>query len=118
MGAIRVVGGGAGLAAYSETGDRRWACYSRTICTKNLGRGRSAIFRGAGPTSARCRVGQAVGDGHDGAFHAAWVRAGDRLAAEAEVALAKGHRVSDREVWRATSAMARPVLGIEPQSAV
>jgi len=39
-------------------------------------------------------VGTAVGDGDDGAFHDAWMAAGDRFAAEAEAAEAEGHRAS------------------------
>ncbi|BCP55159.1 hypothetical dipeptidyl aminopeptidase/ acylaminoacyl-peptidase related protein [Kaistia sp. 32K] len=44
-------------------------------------------------------VALAVGDGDDGAFYAAWVAAGDRLADEAEVALARGHRASARALF-------------------
>ena len=39
-------------------------------------------------------VGASVGDGDDAAFHAAWMAAGDRLAAEAEAVRAKGHVAS------------------------
>ncbi|MGQ3300558.1 alpha/beta hydrolase family protein [Reyranella sp.] len=42
-------------------------------------------------------VAEAVGDGDDTAFHAAWLAAGDRLAAEARDALVREHRVSARE---------------------
>ena len=35
-------------------------------------------------------VGKAVGDGDDAAFYDAWMQAGDRIAAEAEAALADG----------------------------
>ena len=35
-------------------------------------------------------VGAAVGAGDDGAYHAAWIAAGDRLLAEAEKAGARG----------------------------
>jgi dienelactone hydrolase len=43
-------------------------------------------------------VAQAVGDGDDAAFHDAWTAAGDRLAAEADAALAKGLRLSARDL--------------------
>jgi hypothetical protein len=46
-------------------------------------------------------VGAAVGDGDDGAFHAAWMAAGDRLAREAQAA---GHRPSAGELWLAAAA--------------
>ena len=42
-------------------------------------------------------VAEAVGDGDDNAFHRAWSAAGDRLAAAADAALAKGHRASARD---------------------
>lgn len=45
------------------------------------------------------RVGQVVGDGDDGAFYDAWTAAGDRLAGEAEAALAAGHQASAREAF-------------------
>jgi pimeloyl-ACP methyl ester carboxylesterase len=35
-----------------------------------------------------------VGDGDGSAFHAAWIAVGDRMAAEAEDVLARGHRLS------------------------
>jgi dienelactone hydrolase len=44
-------------------------------------------------------VARAVGDGDDGAFHAAWVAAAERIAAEAEATLAAGHRTSARELF-------------------
>lgn len=37
-------------------------------------------------------VGEAVGEGDDGAFYQAWMAAGDRIAAEAEAALSRGRR--------------------------
>jgi hypothetical protein len=43
-------------------------------------------------------VAREVGEGDDSAFHTAWVSAGDRLAAEAETPLARGHRQSAREL--------------------
>ena len=49
-------------------------------------------------------VGTAVGDGDDGAFHDAWMAAGDRFSAEAEVAEAKGHRASACESFLAAAA--------------
>jgi hypothetical protein len=49
-------------------------------------------------------VGAAVGSGDDTAFHAAWMAAGDRLAAEAAAAQAKGHRASAAESWLAAAA--------------
>jgi alpha-beta hydrolase superfamily lysophospholipase len=44
-------------------------------------------------------VASAVGDGGGDAFYAAWVAAGDRMAAEAESCLAKGHRGSARDLF-------------------
>ncbi len=44
-------------------------------------------------------VARAVGDGDDSAFYSAWVSAGDRLTAEAEAALAKGHRTSAQQLF-------------------
>ncbi len=44
-------------------------------------------------------VAEAVGDGDDGAFHAAWSQAAERLAAQAEAALARGHRASARGLF-------------------
>lgn len=44
-------------------------------------------------------VAHAVGDGGVDAYHAAWVAAGDRIAAEAEGALAKGHKASARDLF-------------------
>ena len=49
-------------------------------------------------------VGAAVGDGDDGAFYAAWMAAGDRFAAEAEAAEARGHGASAGEGWLAAAA--------------
>ena len=49
-------------------------------------------------------VGAAVGDGDDAAFHAAWMAAGDRLAAEAEAARAKGHVASAAGSYLAAAA--------------
>lgn len=43
-------------------------------------------------------VADVVGDGDDAAFHRAWEAAGNRLSAEADEALAKGHRASAREL--------------------
>jgi len=42
-------------------------------------------------------VGAAVGNGDDAAYYGAWMAAGDRLFAEAEAALAAGHRSSARD---------------------
>lgn len=44
-------------------------------------------------------VAEAVGDGDDAAFHAAWIAAGDRLKGEAETALSRGHKGSARELY-------------------
>ena len=44
-----------------------------------------------------CAVAEVIGDGDDNAFHQAWSAAGDRLAAAADAALAKGHRASARD---------------------
>jgi alpha-beta hydrolase superfamily lysophospholipase len=49
-------------------------------------------------------VADAVGDGDDSAFHAAWTAAGDRLAAAAADALARGHRESARALFLKASA--------------
>lgn len=49
-------------------------------------------------------VGRAVGDGDDGAFHAAWVAAAERIAAEAEATLAAGRPGSARELFLRASA--------------
>lgn len=43
-------------------------------------------------------VAHAVGDGGDDVFYRAWVAAADRLAAEADATLARGHRHSAREL--------------------
>src|SRR5262249_31947336 len=44
-------------------------------------------------------VADAVGDGDDGAYYDAWNAAGDRMANEGDVALAKGHEISARESY-------------------
>ncbi len=44
-------------------------------------------------------VAEAIGDGDDAAFHAAWMAAGDRMLAEAGDVLARGHRGSARELF-------------------
>jgi alpha-beta hydrolase superfamily lysophospholipase len=49
-------------------------------------------------------VAEAVGDGDDGAYHAAWTAAAGRLETEAEAALAKGHAGSARELFLRASA--------------
>jgi alpha-beta hydrolase superfamily lysophospholipase len=49
-------------------------------------------------------VAEAVGDGDDSAFHDAWIAAGDRMKAEADTALAKGHGASARELYLRASA--------------
>jgi hypothetical protein len=49
-------------------------------------------------------VAEAIGDGDDSAFHQAWLAAGDRLAAAADAALAKGHRHSARDHYLRASA--------------
>ena len=49
-------------------------------------------------------VAEAIGDGDDDAYYEAWNAAGDRLTAEAEAALAKGHRTSARELLLRASA--------------
>src|SRR5262245_40127501 len=60
-------------------------------------------------------VAQAVGDGDESAFYDAWVFAADRMTAEAEDSLAKGHRTSARELFlRASSFYAcanHPIFG-------
>ncbi len=43
-------------------------------------------------------IAEAVGDGDDTAFYATWTRAANRIGAEADAALAKGHRASAREL--------------------
>jgi pimeloyl-ACP methyl ester carboxylesterase len=43
-------------------------------------------------------IAQAVGDGDESAYYDAWVFAADRMMAEADDALAKGHRTSAREL--------------------
>ena len=49
-------------------------------------------------------VAGAIGDGDDGAYCSAWNAAGDRLSAEAEAALAKGHIASARALYLRASA--------------
>jgi len=49
-------------------------------------------------------VAEAIGDGDDGAYYEAWNAAGDRLKAEADTALAKGHTGSARELHLRASA--------------
>lgn len=49
-------------------------------------------------------VAQAVGDGDDSAFYAAWNAAAERLSEEAEATLAKGHRASARALFLKASA--------------
>jgi hypothetical protein len=49
-------------------------------------------------------VAEAVGDGDDSAYHDAWVAAADRLKAEGDAALGKGHRASAREFYLRASA--------------
>jgi alpha-beta hydrolase superfamily lysophospholipase len=44
-------------------------------------------------------VAEAVGDGDDGAYHQAWMLAGDRLKAEADATAARGHVASARELY-------------------
>ena len=44
-------------------------------------------------------VADAVGDGDDGAFYEAWMAAGDRLSAEGDATLAKGHVSSARDLY-------------------
>jgi hypothetical protein len=60
-------------------------------------------------------VARTVGDGDDGAFYDAWTAAGDRLAAEADEALAAGRRISAHDLFlRASCAFAasyHPIYG-------
>jgi len=49
-------------------------------------------------------VAEAIGDGDDGAYHDAWVAAADRLKAEGDTALGKGHSLSARELYLRASA--------------
>lgn len=49
-------------------------------------------------------VAEAVGDGDDGAFYAAWVAAADRMSAEADACLARGHVDSARDLYLRASA--------------
>jgi alpha-beta hydrolase superfamily lysophospholipase len=49
-------------------------------------------------------VAEAIGDGDDGAYHGAWVAAADRLKAEGDTAIGKGHSVSAREFYLRASA--------------
>ncbi|HEY5224445.1 MAG TPA: hypothetical protein VIJ18_15525 [Microbacteriaceae bacterium] len=50
-------------------------------------------------------VADAVGDGDDSAFYEAWVAAGDAKHADAETALAAGHRASARELFLRASCL-------------
>ena len=60
-------------------------------------------------------VADSVGDGDDGAFYDAWIRAGQRLNSEADTALAKGHVASARELYLRASvfygASYHPIFG-------
>jgi alpha-beta hydrolase superfamily lysophospholipase len=60
-------------------------------------------------------VAEAVGDGDDGAYYAAWNAAGDRLKADADAALAKDHVASARELYLRASvfyaASFHPIFG-------
>ncbi|MFG1423639.1 alpha/beta hydrolase family protein [Roseixanthobacter liquoris] len=60
-------------------------------------------------------VADAVGDGDDGAFHDAFVAAGDRLKGQGDEALAKGHEASARESYLRAStfyaASFHPIFG-------
>src|SRR5580698_3623370 len=60
-------------------------------------------------------VAEAVGDGDDGAYYTAWNAAGDRLKADADAALAKGHVASARELYLRASvfyaASFHPIFG-------
>lgn len=49
-------------------------------------------------------VARAIGDGDDGAYYDAWTAAGDRLKAEADVLLSKGHTASARALYLKASA--------------
>lgn len=49
-------------------------------------------------------VAEAVGNGDDGAYHAAWTAAADRLRTEGDAALAKGHAASARALYLRASA--------------
>ncbi|WP_454914907.1 alpha/beta hydrolase family protein [Xanthobacter sediminis] len=49
-------------------------------------------------------VAEAIGDGDDGAYYDAWIAAADRLSAEGDTALAKGHTGSARELYLRASA--------------
>lgn len=66
-----------------------------------------------GPEFGEVRaVAEAVGDGDDSAYNAAFTAAGDRLAAEADAALARGHRQSAREAY--LKAAAHYTLSLHP----
>ena len=49
-------------------------------------------------------IAEAVGNGDDNAYYEAWHAAADRLSAEAEMALTKGHIISARELYLRASA--------------
>jgi hypothetical protein len=49
-------------------------------------------------------VAEAIGDGNDAAYYDAWNAAGDRLKAEADTAIAKGHAASARALYLRASA--------------
>ncbi|WP_247895542.1 hypothetical protein [Azospirillum sp. TSH58] len=49
-------------------------------------------------------VAEAIGDGDDGAYYDAWTAAGDRLAHEADAALAKGRKATARALYLRASA--------------
>ncbi|HEY4171989.1 MAG TPA: alpha/beta fold hydrolase [Rhodopila sp.] len=63
-------------------------------------------------------VAEKVGDGDDGAYYDAWNAAGDRLKAEADTVLAKGHSSSARELYLRASAFYatsfHPLYGAPP----
>lgn len=72
-----------------------------------------------GPTMGEITaVARAVGDGDDAAFLEGWVAAGDAKVAQAEAALAGGHRVSAREMFLRASSMyatsLHPLFGAPP----
>jgi alpha-beta hydrolase superfamily lysophospholipase len=49
-------------------------------------------------------VAERIGDGDDASYHEAWTAAGDRLRAEADAVLAKGHAASARSLYLRASA--------------
>ncbi|MEV8144948.1 hypothetical protein [Specibacter sp. NPDC078709] len=74
-----------------------------------------------GPTMGEITaVARAVSDGDDAAFLEGWVAAGDAKVAQAEAALAGGHRVSAREIFLRASSMyatsLHPLFGAPPGS--